>query len=344
LIGDRNWNRTPALLAVTTVWAASFAVEFLLSRSNLTGIVGSFGAVQGGLLTPDQSGASWFETATDRLRYLVGLEDTASGQPILESLPSGVNRGLTVLLLLIATVGFVSLLRRRPQIALLLATAPVFAVLASAQDEYPLVGRTLLFLLPSVALCMGEGAQVLVSATTRRGLTAVAAVVIASSFAVIAILPTIHVFHHRTNEEMKQALTYLGKHHRHDDTLYISMQAQYAFAYYHLCGCSNFDARAAWPFSTTSGGRHERVRALETRSPKLIIEGSPPGHSGVSAVTKSLIGRARVWVLFADTPDYQTKPLLDSLDRYGRRLQHFRASGRSSIAASLYLYDLRSRA
>jgi hypothetical protein len=344
LIGDRDWKRTPTLLAMISVWAASFTVEYLFSRSNLGGILGSFGAERGALLTPIQSDPSWFDRATDRLRYSVGLEDTASGQPILGSLTPGVNRALTVLLLLVATVGFLSLLRRRPRIALLLATPPTFAVLASAQGQYPLVGRTLLFVLPSVALSIGEGAQVLISATTRRTLTSVAAAIIASSFVMIAILPAIHAFSHRTNEEMKQALTYLGKHHRRDDTLYISIQAQYAFAYYHLCGCSTFDARAAWPFTTMSSGRDGRVHALETRSPKLKVEDSPPTQGAVSGVTKSLIGRPRVWVLFADAADHQRKPLLDSLDRYGRRLRHFRASGRSSIAASLYLYDLRGPA
>jgi len=343
-IGDRDWKSTAALLAMIGLWAASFAFEFLLSRSNLTRILDSFGAGDDAVLTPGQGGASWFDRATDRLRYLFGLEDTASGQPILGSLPSGVNQGLTVMILIVVAVGFVSLLGRRPQIALLLAIPPVFAVLASAQEQYPLVGRTLLFVLPSVALCIGEGAQVLLSAATRRSLTPIAAAAVACSLAVIAILPAIHALHPRKNQEMKQALKYLGLHHRRGDTLYVSMQAQYALAYYHLCGCSSFDARAVWPFSITPGGGDGRVHALETRSPKLIIEGSPPAHDVRSAVTNSLIGRARVWVLFAEAPDYEKKPLLDDLDRYGRRLQHYRASSRSSTAASLYLYDLRGRA
>src|SRR5215207_893413 len=120
-IGDRDWRRTPALIAIVGVWAASFAVEFLLTRSNLVGIVRSIGAERGVLLTPSQGGSSWFERATDRLRYVVGFEDTASGDPILASLPSGVNRGLTVIILLIAGAGFVSLLRRRTRFALLIA-------------------------------------------------------------------------------------------------------------------------------------------------------------------------------------------------------------------------------
>lgn len=343
-IGDRDWRRAPALIALVGIWAASFAVEFLLTRSNLVGIVRSIGAERGVLLTPSPGGYSWFDRATDRLRYLVGFEDTASGDPILASFPSGVNRGLTVIILLVAGAGFISLVRQRTRFALLLATPPALALIASAGHQYPLVGRTLLFVLPSVALCIGEGAEVLLSMTVRRSLTTIAAAVIVSSLAAIAILPAIHVVRPRTSEEMKQALTYLGIHHRRNDTLYVSKQAQYAFAYYHLCGCSTFDPRAAWSFSTTSGRRDEGEVAVESRTPKLIIEASPVGDESISAAIKSLIGRARVWVLFADAPDYQKKPLLDYLDRYGRRLQRFRASGPPEIAASLYLYDLRARA
>jgi hypothetical protein len=342
-IGDRDWRRTSALVAMVGVWAASFAVEYLLTRSNLTGIVGSFETDGGGLLTPGQPGPSVFERATDRLRYLVGLEDTASGDPILASLPLYVNRSLTVLILLIAGAGFISLLRQRPRLALLLATPAVLAAIASAGDQYPLVGRTLLFLLPSVALCIGEGARVLLALVARKSLIATVAVAITASILAIAILPAIHVFNPRRTEEMKLALRHLGMHHRSGDTLYVSNQAQYAFAYYHLCSCSNFDPRAAWPFSTTSDGPDQRAAAVETRSPRLIIEASPPAPDEVSAVTRPLIGRSRVWVLFADAPDYQKQPLLDNLDRHGRRLRQFRAPGPSAVAASLYLYDLRGR-
>jgi hypothetical protein len=345
-IGDRDWRRTSALFAMVGVWAASFAVEYLLTRSNLTGIVGSFGADggAGALLTPGQPGPSVFERTTDRLQYLVGLEDTASGDPVLASLPSNVTRSLTVLILLVAGVGFISLLRERPRLALLFATPAVLAAIASADDQYPLVGRTLLFLLPSVALCIGEGARVLLTLVPRKSLTVTVTVVSTASILAIAILPAIHVFNPRKTEEMKLALKSLGMHHRSGDTLYVSNQAQYAFAYYHLCSCSNFDPRAAWPFSTPSGRPDQRAAAVESRSPRLIIEASPPALDEVSGVTRALIGRSRVWVLFADAPDYQKQPLLDDLDRHGTRLRQFRAPGPSAVAASLYLYDLRGRA
>jgi hypothetical protein len=340
LVESRDRTLRLALLGTIGVWVGSFLVEFLLSRSNLTRIVGSFGEGGDGFLTPGQGGSSWFDRSADRLRYLAGLEDTASGDPIFASLSPGVNRGLTVLILIVAAIGFVSLLRRRTRIALVLALPPMLAAAASALNQYPLVGRTLLFALPAVALCIGEGMQILVSMTTSRWIRGLAAVVVAC-LTVIAILPAVHVVRPRKNEEMKQALAYLGLHHRRSDVLYVSAGAQYAFAYYHLCGCSSFDPAAAWPLSAMSGKR--RDVALESRSPNLIIERSPITDGDMPSAARSLIGRSRVWLLFAEAEGYEEKPLLGYLDRHGTRLRTFRASGPSAVAASLYLYDLARR-
>lgn len=337
-ISDRDWKRMPLLVATVGIWTASFLFEFLLTRTNLAGIISSIEPESGTLLTPAEGSASWLDRTADHVRYLVGLEDTATGDPVLASLPTGINRGLTMLILLVAGVGLVSLFRRRPRFALLMATAPALALIASAAHQYPLTGRTLLFVLPSIALCMGEGAQSLVAIGKRRKLAAIPAAAVTSSVAAIAILPLVHVFDPRTGQEMRQALKYLGAHHRPNDTLYVSAGAQYALAYYHLCGCSDFDPRTAWSFSTTTGGRNQRAAAVESRSPRLIIEGSSSDNA--AAVTKSLIGRSRVWILLADAPGYRREPLIDSLDGHGQRLQRFQGAGPASIAASLYLYDL----
>jgi hypothetical protein len=223
-----------------------------------------------------------FDRVTDRLRYLVGLEDTASGQPILGSLPGPVNRGLVVLIAAVAIVGFVSLFRRRTRVALVLAFPALLAGVASALHHYPLTGRTLLFVLPSVALWIGEGLDVLVLVSARmpRSAGALALAIVTLSVAAIAILPAFHLVRPRTNEEMKPALSYLGRYHRHGDVLYVGAGAQYALAYYHLCDCADFDPETVWPFSTVRGNG-ESVRAIRSRSPNLIVD----GNSGASAQT-----------------------------------------------------------
>ena len=182
----------------------------------------------------------------------------------------------------------------------------------------------------------------LISIALRRTLTALPMTVIASCVAAVAILPVIHSYHPRTSEEMKPALAYLEAHHRSSDHLYVSAQAQYAFAYYHECKCSTFDPHKVWPF-TTSSRAEERRAAVESRSPRLIIEANPPTPDGLPDVAKPLIG-GRVWFMFADTPDEQKRLLLTYFDEISTRIQEFHASGPSEVATSLYLYDLRSTA
>jgi 4-amino-4-deoxy-L-arabinose transferase-like glycosyltransferase len=330
-IRSRNWTLAPALVAVLALWAGSLAAEYVLSRSNLGRILGAFQRGGGAAFLPLGSGHGWFENTIDRLRYVVGLEDAASGQPILGSLPSGVSRSLAVLIVIVGAVGFVSLLFRRPRLALVLVVPPLLAGIAAVVHEYPLVGRTMLFALPSVALCIGEGVAVFLAATAPKALLAAVAVACVGA---IAVLPAIHAVHPRTNEEMKQALRYLGKWHRRGDALYVSAGAQYALAYYHLCGCSAFDPETVWRFSTIA--RRGFTGAIEPRTANLVVDS---GRG--TAETKPLLGRSRVWILFAESRDGKIS-LIDYLSKHGNSIQSFRASGPPAIAASLFLYNLKS--
>jgi hypothetical protein len=336
-VESRDRKLAPVLLAVIALWTAGFTVEYALSKSNLSRIVGAFQQGGGSAFTPGASGPTWFDDTVDRLRYLVGLKDAASGQPVLGSLASGVSRGLTVLIVIVAAVGFVSLLRRRTRMAIVLAMPPVLSAVASSLHQYPLVGRTLLFALPAVALCIGEGLHVFVAAPAPKPLTRFAAIVALLCVGAVGILPAVHAVHPRQNEEMKQALRYLGAHHRRGDVLYVSSGAQYAFAYYHLCGCSPFDPETAWPFSTI-GGREGSSAAVQPRSPNLIIE-----SGRVTGDVKPPLGRGRVWALFAESSGNARNEILDSLGKHRRLLQSFHASGPFAIVASLYLYDVRDR-
>jgi hypothetical protein len=318
---------------VIGLWAGSFAVEYALSRSNLSQIVGAFQGGGGSAFTVGGRGPTWFDDTVDRLRYLVGLEDTASGQPTLRSFASGVSRTLTLLIVIVAVLGLVSLLRRRSRMAIVIAVPPVLAVVASSLHEYPLVGRTLLFTIPAVAICIGEGFRVFVAAQASKPLARFAAIVALVCVGVVAIQPAVHIVHPRKNEEIKQALGYLGLHHERGDVLYVSSSAQYAFAYYHLCGCSPFDPETAWPFSTDGGGREGSVAAVKPRSRNLIIE-----SGRVTRDRKRLLRRGRVWALFTEG---SSTAILDYLGKHGRLLESFHASGPSAIAASLYLYEIR---
>lgn len=333
VVESRRWTLAPILLAVIAAWSGSFTIQYVLSRSSLTGILGAFHQGGGAAFEPTGSGPTWFADAIDRVRYVVGVEDAASGQPLLASLAPEVNRGLTVLVVIVGVVGFVSLLRRTVRLALMLAVPPGLAVVASTLGQYPLVGRTALFALPSVALCVGEGIDRFIRVPAPNILRALSAAIALSFLAAIAILPTVHVVRPRSSQEMKDALLYLGARYERGDALYVSYGAQYAFAYYHLCGCSTFDPETEWPFTVISGS----AAAVESRSPQLIIESGQ-----VSADAEPLLGRERVWVLLVEMLPERRNSLLDYLGTKGALLKSFETRGPLPAAASVYLYDLRS--
>jgi hypothetical protein len=286
------------------------------------------------LLTSGGAGSTWFGSATAKVRYLVGLEDTGTGLPILRSLPSSVNQGLAVLLVVVAALGFLALVIQRKRSAILLGLPSLFVLLASAMHKYPLVGRTLLFLLPAVALCLGEGIHLIFRKSPIPG-----GLVAAISLIAISLMPAMHLVRPYEGEGVRPALRDLGLHFRRGDTLYVGHFAQYGLVYYHLCGCASFDPAKTWPFATT-GGPSERARALVSRSPNLVL-GDLTRSSRISrGDLRQLLGRGRVWILISETPESQMRPLLAYLSRFGRKQQQFSGYGFKDTAASLYLYDL----
>lgn len=337
LLPRRDWPRLAGVAVVALVWSASLALELRLSRSNLSRIEAAFhGEGNVFLGTGKPAGSTWFDTATSKVRYLVGLEDTATGFPILGSLPDIVNQLLVLLVSALVLVGFLSLLKRRREVGLLLGIPPVLVLVTSAFHKYPLVGRTLLFLLPAVALCLGEGARVL--ADGKRWRVAGAAVA-AACLVAIALLPAIHVVQQRASEGIRPALGDLGENARPGDTLYVGQLAQYGVVYYHRCKCAPFDAARNWPFEVT-GGPSGAAPAMIPKTPRLVLGAVnlPQGH--FEGDVRKLAGRGRVWILVSEIQEDKLRPFLDALRDEGRELQEFGPYGVRGTAASLYLFDL----
>jgi hypothetical protein len=327
-------RRIVQICAVGAAIVAAAAIPILLSQSGIRGIQHSFGSgdrvagVQ--LLTTLSESDGLFADLTSRLRYLVGLEDTAPGTPVLNSLPDPVNQALTVLILATVIAGFVSLLFRSRVAAGLVALPPILAVGASAAGMYPLVGRTLLFVLPSIALCIGEAAARAGEAASRSGLAARSgAAVVAAAVVAIALLPAQHLIHPRSSEEMRTALGFIGDHRRAGDALYISALSQYGVAYYHDCHCAPFDVASEWPFSVTAGGA-----PIEATSPLLAVGGEAPEDE-----LGPVLGRSRVWILTSGVTPSRRSELEAGLDARGRRLLRFVPDAPQTLTAGVYLYD-----
>jgi hypothetical protein len=324
------------------IWALSLGIELALSRSNIQHIREAFIRPQDGLfLGGGSDGPTWFDTATARVRYFTGLEETTSGRPLFGPQHLGFNQASTLLVLAIATLGFVSLALRRTQNALLLAAPVAVVLMASVLDQYPLVGRTLLFLFVPLALAFGEGARIAISAFRSRSASVAGGAVVLAGLAAIAIIPAFHLVDPRRSEELKPVLQYLERrHHRSGHALYVAYNAQYALAYYHLCRCGGFDAARVWPFATGSGSNHSR--AIRSRSRDLIVGSKRIASGGYRRELRRFLGRPRVWVLVADLPSWQADSLFGYLDNAGRRLDVFSSKGPEGIGASIYLYDLRT--
>jgi hypothetical protein len=235
-------------------------------------------------------------------------------------------------------LGFLSLLRRRPWTALLLGIPPILVLAASALHKYPLVGRTLLFLLPAAALCLGEAIRLLLF-DVRSRLLPLGAVAAASSVLAIALLPALHLFEQRANEGIRPALGDLGRHDRPGDVLYVGHYAQYGFVYYHLCKCASIDPATIWPFGL-QGNPSGAAPAFTPRTTTLIRGRITSTGRIDRRDQRLLLGKGRVWLLISEEQPSDLDPFLASVQRAGRKLREFGPYGARGAAASLYLYDL----
>jgi hypothetical protein len=310
-------------------------VHYQLSKAGIGDILRAFERGGGNAFEPTSGSDDWLAESLDRVRSLVGLEDTASGQPAFDFWNPAVNRILTVLVIGVAVVGLASLIRRNRAVAFMLALPPLLAVIAASLGQYPLVGRTLLFALPSIAICVGEGAGLLFAAsgTTRRAPLAVLAAV---CLAAIAYLPATHVLGPRGSGDMRAALGYLGANTAPGDVLYVSPGAQYTFAYYHLCGCATFDPATRWPF---------RVRveagdpvAVEPLSPDLVV-----GADDSGADVAALQGRERAWLVLAELWDEDRVEIVEHLGGLEAVRQRLETDGPLPARTSVVLLDLSPR-
>jgi dolichyl-phosphate-mannose-protein mannosyltransferase len=334
-IARRQW-RSVGMLAVSAAICTASVVPFLLYsldrvRDLQTGLRGSptaYAPISG-------SGADlgWFVHAPGRL-----LGESAG----LDS------HHLAALLVL---VGFVSLLRRDPELALLLGSPLLVAVVASALDKYPFGGRFSIFYVPALLCLVAEGVGALVIFTAQaarrfrlRQLTpAMAGGAALALIAAIGLVPARNAVTNLVSpsgrEETKALIETMQHGWKKGDAVYIFYPTQYAFRYYAECGaCGVADrtgrARELWVRVRPMQGREWFAPALESRPPKLVVgrlRGDPV------AQLDRFRGQPRVWALFSHFSG-RVSVILSRLDALGTRVSKLETTG-----ATLYLYDLRAR-
>ena len=192
---------------------------------------------------------------------------------------------------------------------------PVFvALLASGFHKYPFDGRLLLFILPALFVLIAGGVETVI-ANGRRPAQAIGWVL-----ALIMIVPVLGIASYRLivprqPEELRPVMRFLKAQHCEGDAVYLYYAAVNGFNYY------------------------RRQMAFHPDDVRPGIESRTDPASYLRDL-KRMAGRPRVWIVFSHIANWggtdEERIFLDYLDRLGRRLGSFRASG-----AGAYLYDLR---
>jgi hypothetical protein len=242
-------------------------------------------------------------------------------------------------------IGALALVRRNWKHACMLLLPFALVFVASAAHAYPLLLRTLLFLLPAVALLIAEGVAVLVRRAPRRlGVAAAVAVLGLLSAGPVSLSAT-HLVHPRKHEEIKPVIEYVRRHWRQGDVLYVHFGAQYALLYYTECGCLDLTrpgtTRPLWPLHPLAGGATQESPAALSESPTVIVgrylgDTPRPYLADLDRVRHA----RRVWFLYTHLSGSGQVAVLDAmlrdLPRLGRRV-----GGIDRRGAHAYLFRLR---
>ena len=249
--------------------------------------------------------------------------------------PGALPRTAVGLAAMVTLVGVIYLWRRRPGIVVLFAVTTSALLLGGYLGAYPVGQRFLIFLLPFVVLCLGEGVAGIARHAPRllaAGLLiAVTALILGSVVATAAkrlVIPP-------ALEETEPLLDEVAAEWRRGDVLYLDPQSQYAFRYYVECAdCSSVTsaARKLWPSNPTVGGHAQSSPAIVSTSSALVV--------GASAELddERLVGHRRVWLLYTHVFPRTDAELLEEADRIGTRLRC-----RHGGASLLCLYDFSRR-
>jgi 4-amino-4-deoxy-L-arabinose transferase-like glycosyltransferase len=319
----RPWHdRRPLDLAVV-LWLAGVAVALAYAHPRISDVVASYPS---------------FPVGT-QIRTAAGAVGTAVGYPA-----GGVTGSFKYVVALIGLAGFAVFVRRHREAAALVGVPALLLVFAAALHAYPILPRTVLFLLPFVAIVLAEGIGALASTMpSRRRL-----LVILLALAVCAVPATYAVKHFiapQGREEVKPVLRYLAKNWRAGDSLFVFYRAQYALRYYVECGCGGLSSRSLtipWGAATPDHfGSAQYAPALVSRTPALVIAKPQTSLRENLRQIDSLRGRRRVWLLATATGPTE-RQLLTYLSCAGRRTDVFvRNAGSAPFStAAIYQYDL----
>jgi hypothetical protein len=345
-LARRQWRRARNVAAASGVWLASFGVFVLTTLDNVSAIQRSLSSTPGAL---GVSGPGDGGVLTSELRTSLGAFRYVAGVP--HFLERGSNDAGAVIALVVGVfciAGLVSLLAKRPEKGLALVSPLVLMLIAWGLGEYPLLGRTQLFLAPMYVLLAAEGVVFLTKKARHRGVRTATVISVGIVGVALAAPALAHTVRPRAFHEMKPVLEYIGREELAGDSVYVFYTAQPQLRYYLECNCAGAHFEAAkdaglWPLRPGRGGPGQWAPALRSVPPRLIVaqdRGDDP--SSYLSDLDSLRGRKRVWVLLPAIWQSTRATFLRELDRRGRRRATFGVGdvGDSKSAVVVYLYDM----
>jgi hypothetical protein len=211
-----EWGTLARSAATCAVWAASFAVSYLVSLSSVAA---------------NESLRDYWQHATAPIppRSLADLFWYVDAVNTISSLPLG--HGVSEMVTLFGVLGGIALFARNRDHACWLIGPGVLALLASSAHKYPLVPRLWLFMVPALLLLVAAGADK-VWTTTRKALPLLGPVFMILLFASPVLSAGHRVLKPKEMEEIRPLLEYILQHHQDGDVVYVYYSSEYVAQYY----------------------------------------------------------------------------------------------------------------
>jgi hypothetical protein len=255
--------------------------------------------------------------------------------------PGGLDRG--GIPALCAVVGIVAIARRDRRLLVMWVAPGALTLLAAVARLYPVEGRLVLFIVPTIYLLVADGVEE-IRARARPG----GALVYATLLTLLLLHPVAGALdgleHPRYSEQIAPILQHVSASRRPGDVVYLYYGSQYAARYYlEVDRISLADGPAAELLAPATTGSGWYAPALLSRPPSFFV-GSGSRESGpeYGRELDSLAGLSRVWIIFSHVNIWggvdERRLFLEHLNRMGTRLDSTEESG-----ASVFLYDLRRR-
>lgn len=297
------------LLAIYSTWLFSFALFYWISLKSLSS--------NENLLTSWQNKSTFPSSILDLIWPLDSL-----GRFFYE--PLGFKSPMDGLAIVVFVIGCFSFFHRK-KAPLFILLSPLLATLFAAYlHKYPFGGRLVLFLTPFFIVPLAEGVDYLwLKSRSITGKLVWSVLIVLLIYTPLANATHLFVEPH-LKSDIKPAISYIRKHQKPGDILYVYQRGEYQFKYY------------AKKYGYQEGDYIIGVDDLDNYDGVGVSEAEWQRYK---TDLDQLRGRDRVWILFSHAWVKEENQMIKSyLDSIGQQLEFFQSRSPKSF---VYLYDLK---